>query len=153
MTRRKAVILGLLAVMVLSLPVYAAAIRGRPQGNYKYNMDSTVVYAGQTFRDNIKGTFKLSGLKIRARSYDGEVLFNFRFKDRINRQTLQKTTATGNVKAFDDDGVHRGRLSANVRVQKTRTGRWKVTVKYNGSFNKGPAKGAKLSGKIIGRSI
>jgi hypothetical protein len=143
---------GLLAVVLLCLPLQAAAVRARPQGLYTYRLTGTESYAGHTYQSRDRGTLTLSGARINGQTNDGEATFALRLANRVNRQSVQTTQATGNLTLTESEGVSQGKLTANVRLQKTRTGVWKVTLNYAGVIKSGVLRGGTLAGKLVAKS-
>lgn len=152
MSRRVAFLATLLAVAILSLPVYAAVQRARAQGLYTYRLTGTESIAGHTRKSQDTGTLTMSSTRIRGQSSDGEATFSLRLTNRITAKILQKTQAQGNLLINDSDGNSKGKLTANVRVQKTRAGIWKVTLNYVGTITQGPYKGGTVTGKMVAKS-
>jgi hypothetical protein len=158
MTRRNFAlrVLCVAVILITTLPVLAAAVRGRPQGPYKYTMIASVAYQGQTAAGREKGRLNLSGLRAWGQSNDGITSFNLRFATRLTRANRQDRTARGRV-TWDLSqlgyGISTGRVAANTRIQKTRVGIWKLTGNYTGRITTGQATGATLSGRFVAKSI
>lgn len=156
MTRRQTAlrVLCMVAVLIATLPVLAAARRGRAQGPYKYTNVFSNSFQGQTETGRERGRLHVSGKRIVGRSNAGDSSFNLRFTKRLTKAKRQNLKASGRVRINDSEfGVNTGRLNANVRVQKTRIRIWKVTSNYTGRITKGRAKGATLSGRLVAKSI
>jgi len=153
---RKQVVLRILCVAILlgaTLPVLAAAVRNRPFGPYTFRLVGTSTFQGETFQERDRGTLRLSGLRVKGQTNNGETSFNLKFPNRLNTNNRQTTTAKGRVVINDEDlGVNTGPLTANVRVQKTRAGIWKITANYSGRATKGRGKGATIAGRIVAKS-
>jgi len=155
MSRSKTAMFVLCIVMVLAtaLPALAAAKRGRPFGPYTFRLIGTSTFRGETFQERDRGTLTLSGLRIKGGTNNGETKFNLKFPSRLKNINRQTSTAKGRVVINDEDlGVNSGPLSANVRVQKTRTGTWKINANYTGRATRGRGKGATIAGRIVAKS-
>ncbi len=138
--------------LFVALPALAEAIRPRPVGPYKYTMNYSYSFQGQTETGHKRGRLKLSGRRMYGRSLDGEHSFNFRIAERILDVTTQDATARGG-RFTTDFGSNRSRVKANIRVQKTRRGSWKVSASFSGVTAGGPDKGRRVSGKITAHAI
>lgn len=152
MSHRLARLASLLAVALLCLPLHAATARARPQGLYTYNLTGSVTVAGKVYNDRDKGTLTVSGTRITGQSNDRETTFTLKFANRIGNASPQTTQAAGSVAIVDDVGSSQGKITANVRIQRTRAGIWKTTFNYSGRFTRGEMKGATVSGKVVAKS-
>lgn len=153
---RKQIALSILCIAILlgaTLPAIAAAVRGRPFGPYTFRLVGTSTFQGETFQERDRGRLTLSGLRVKGQTNNGETKFNLKFPARLKNVNRQNSTAKGRVVINDEDhGVNSGPLNANVRVQKTRIGTWKVTANYTGRATKGRARGATIQGRIVAKS-
>jgi len=157
MSRKRTIVitLSILALLVVTLPVLAAAKRGRPMGPYKYNVVATNTFRGQSERLRDKGTLRVSGRRVVGQTNSGLVTFNLKVASRVAaRQRVQTVQAKGNWTNNDPRfGLNRGPITATIRVQKTRAGTWKLSGNYVGRITRGRARGAVQTGRITARSI
>ncbi len=147
-------ILCIAAILVSTLPVLAAARRGRPQGPYKYTIVATSTFRGLSETSRDRGKLTLSGRRIVGRSRAGDSLFNLKSTARLTRAAIQNGQASGKWTTFNSRlGLNTGRINANVRVQKTRVGTWKLSGTYTGRITKGRARGVTQNGRFVAKSI
>lgn len=147
-------ILCIAAVLIATLPVLAAARRGRPMGPYRYTLVFSNSFQGQTETGRERGRLHVSGRRIVGRSNAGDSSFNLRFTKRLTKAKRQNLQARGRVRINHSElGVNTGRLNANIRVQKTRRRTWKLTGNYTGRITRGRARGATLGGRFVAKSI
>ncbi len=152
MKHKLPLLFSILAIAMLCLPVDAAAKRARAQGAYSYRLTGSETYQGITEAARDAGSLTLSGNKITGVSSDGEAIFKLVLSERVTRQSTQTMNATGTLLIKDDDGNSKGKLTARVRIQKTRAGVWKLTTNYTATVTRGPYKGGQLSGKLVAKS-
>jgi len=157
MSRKHSLItaLSIIALFAATLPVLAAAKRGRPMGAYRYNGVGTNTFRGQSESLRDRGRLTLSGRRVVGSTNSGNVTFTLRTASRIaSRVPVQSVQAQGKWTNNDSRfGLNRGPITANIRVQKTRVGTWKLSGNYVGRITRGRAKGAVQTGRITARSI
>ena len=157
MSRKHAAITFLLifALITVTLPVLAAAKRARPMGAYNYRVVATNTLRGQSERLRDRGTLTVSGRRVVGRTNSGNVTFNLKVASRVAaRVRVQSLQAQGNWTNNDPRfGMNRGPITANVRLQKTRAGTWKLSGNYVGRITEGRARGAVQTGRITAKSI
>jgi len=152
---KRVIVLGAVFVMLIAtLPVFAAAVRARPQGPYSYVINYSNSFQGETESGRERGQLRSSGLRIVGSSNQGDTSFDLKLNNRLNRNARQNRTARGRVTIEHDEfGTNFGPATANVRYQHTRAGIWKITANYTGRMSKGQAKGATISGRVVAKSI
>jgi len=145
----------ILTFLLTSIPAFAAGQRGRPQGPYKYKDVWSASHNNEAIDGITRGRCNVSGLRVSGQTNSGDVNWKLTFSQRLNRDSLQKVNAQGKTvwTDFPIDGEHTARITAKVRIQKTRTGYWKATANYQGRAVNGPFKGANVSGRITAKSI
>ncbi len=156
MSRRQATlsVLCIAAVLAATMPILAAAKRGRPMGPYKYTIVATSTFRGQSVTSRDRGKLNVSGRGIVGRSNAGDSLFNLKSTARLTRAPRQTGQASGKWTTINSQlGVNTGRINANVRVQKTRRGTWKLSGNYIGRITRGSVRGATQTGRFTARSI
>jgi len=143
-----------LTILVMTLPVLAAAVRGRPHGPYKYTLIGSNTFRGQTETVRERGRLTVSGRRVVGRSSAGDTSFNLKFATRLTRAANQNKRISGRVTINHSRyGINSGRVSASFRIQKTRVGTWKTSGNYTGRATRGRARGATINGRFRARSI
>lgn len=141
-------------LLIASLPVFAAAVRPKPQGQYNYTINYRNTFRGTSESGRDRGQLRATGVRILGQANADDSSFNLRFTNRLTRAARQNNQANGKVTVDHETyGLNTGPVSANLRIQKTRAGTWKITGNYSGRSTRGRAKGATISGRIVAKSI